>query len=209
MLYFYFLFPAFSVDYMFFFCSFYCKTHHHCVLKTASMHVRLLQLIDIHLCTDFVLPRTHVIQHFTWLQKGNKEMTHLWKLKDKDTSANILACKIFLPLFTLNISLVYPQAYSLCKTDRERISLLSDLLIRRGEGVTSTTRRVGPELSKRLFLMMNSCDGEQTLDSTVWNVPENSIIGNLVAPKLCSVAVSVHNSKFGTLLSFFKNVYMY
>ncbi|XP_054455237.1 crossover junction endonuclease EME1 [Anoplopoma fimbria] len=59
------------------------------------------------------------------------------------------------------------KAYNLCKTDRERLSLLSDLLIRRGEGVTSTTRRVGPELSKRLFLMMNSCDPQQTLDSTV------------------------------------------
>ncbi|XP_035000823.2 crossover junction endonuclease EME1 [Hippoglossus stenolepis] len=59
------------------------------------------------------------------------------------------------------------KAYSLCKTDRERISLLSDLLIRRGEGVTSTTRRVGPELSKRLFLMMSSRDPEQTLDATV------------------------------------------
>ncbi|KAM7371261.1 hypothetical protein PAMP_010748 [Pampus punctatissimus] len=59
------------------------------------------------------------------------------------------------------------KAYSLCKTDGEKMSLLSDLLIRRGEGVTSTTRRVGPELSKRVFLMMNSCDAEQTLDSTV------------------------------------------
>ncbi|XP_078135795.1 structure-specific endonuclease subunit EME1 isoform X2 [Sander vitreus] len=59
------------------------------------------------------------------------------------------------------------QAYGLCETDSERISLLSDLLIRRGEGVTSTTRRVGPELSKRLFLTMTSCDPQQTLDSTV------------------------------------------
>uniref|UniRef100_A0A673AIX2 Essential meiotic structure-specific endonuclease 1 n=1 Tax=Sphaeramia orbicularis TaxID=375764 RepID=A0A673AIX2_9TELE len=58
------------------------------------------------------------------------------------------------------------KAYSLCKTERERIGLLSDLLIRRGEGVTSTTRRVGPELSKRLFLIMNSHDPEQTLDAT-------------------------------------------
>ncbi|XP_030257088.1 crossover junction endonuclease EME1 isoform X1 [Sparus aurata] len=59
------------------------------------------------------------------------------------------------------------KAYSLCKNNYKKISLLSDLLIRRGEGVTSMTRRVGPELSKRLFLMMNSCDPEQTLDSTV------------------------------------------
>ncbi|XP_028990277.1 crossover junction endonuclease EME1 isoform X2 [Betta splendens] len=59
------------------------------------------------------------------------------------------------------------KAYSLCKTDGDKISLLSDLLIRRGEGVTSTTRRVGPELSKRLLIMMNSWDPEQFLDSTV------------------------------------------
>ncbi|KAK2821067.1 hypothetical protein Q5P01_024026 [Channa striata] len=59
------------------------------------------------------------------------------------------------------------KAWALCKTEHDKVSLLSDLLIRRGEGVTSTTRRVGPELSKRLFIMMNSCDPEQTLDSTM------------------------------------------
>ncbi|XP_041744725.1 crossover junction endonuclease EME1 isoform X2 [Coregonus clupeaformis] len=59
------------------------------------------------------------------------------------------------------------QAYSRCKSEREKLSLLSDLLIRRGEGVTSTTRRVGPELSKRLCLAMTSSDPQQTLDSTL------------------------------------------
>ncbi|KAF7650979.1 hypothetical protein LDENG_00117510 [Lucifuga dentata] len=58
------------------------------------------------------------------------------------------------------------QAYRRCKTDREKISLLTDIMIRRGEGVTSTTRRVGPELSKRLFLAMNCPDPQQTLDSS-------------------------------------------
>ncbi|KAL6094721.1 eme1 [Pungitius sinensis] len=59
------------------------------------------------------------------------------------------------------------QAYDLCEGDGERLSLLSDLVIRRGEGVTSTTRRVGPELSKRLFLLMSSREPQRTLDSTV------------------------------------------
>ncbi|XP_030610241.1 crossover junction endonuclease EME1 isoform X2 [Archocentrus centrarchus] len=59
------------------------------------------------------------------------------------------------------------QAYSLCRTEQEKLSLLSDLLIRRGEGVTSTSRRVGPELSKRIFLTMSSCDPEQTVDSSL------------------------------------------
>uniref|UniRef100_A0A8C1YE99 Essential meiotic structure-specific endonuclease 1 n=1 Tax=Cyprinus carpio TaxID=7962 RepID=A0A8C1YE99_CYPCA len=59
------------------------------------------------------------------------------------------------------------QAYVRCKSEHEKVGLLADLLIRRGEGVTSTTRRVGPELSKRLFLLMTSCDVHQPLDSAV------------------------------------------
>ncbi|XP_059386842.1 crossover junction endonuclease EME1 [Carassius carassius] len=59
------------------------------------------------------------------------------------------------------------QAYARCKSEHEKVGLLADILIRRGEGVTSTTRRVGPELSKRLFLLMMSCDAHQPLDSAV------------------------------------------
>lgn len=59
------------------------------------------------------------------------------------------------------------KAYSLCRTEQEKLSLLSDLLTRRGEGVTSTSRRIGPELSKRVFLTMSSCDPEQTVDSSL------------------------------------------
>ncbi|KAK2876498.1 hypothetical protein QQF64_004704 [Cirrhinus molitorella] len=59
------------------------------------------------------------------------------------------------------------QAYARCKSEHEKVCLLADILIRRGEGVTSTTRRVGPELSKRLFVLMTSCDANQPLDSAV------------------------------------------
>uniref|UniRef100_A0A671NMB1 Essential meiotic structure-specific endonuclease 1 n=2 Tax=Sinocyclocheilus anshuiensis TaxID=1608454 RepID=A0A671NMB1_9TELE len=59
------------------------------------------------------------------------------------------------------------QAYARCKSEHEKVGLLADILIRRGEGVTSTTRRVGPELSKRLFLLMTSRDAQQPLDSAV------------------------------------------
>uniref|UniRef100_A0A8C9QVB5 Structure-specific endonuclease subunit EME2 n=1 Tax=Scleropages formosus TaxID=113540 RepID=A0A8C9QVB5_SCLFO len=57
------------------------------------------------------------------------------------------------------------EAYGRCRSDREKALLLSDLLIRRGEGVTSTTRRIGPELSKRLSWLMTSSNPEQVLDS--------------------------------------------
>uniref|UniRef100_A0A672LV21 Essential meiotic structure-specific endonuclease 1 n=1 Tax=Sinocyclocheilus grahami TaxID=75366 RepID=A0A672LV21_SINGR len=59
------------------------------------------------------------------------------------------------------------QAYARCKSEHEKVGLLANILVRRGEGVTSTIRRVGPELSKWLFLLMMSCDAHQPLDSAV------------------------------------------
>ncbi|XP_075702885.1 structure-specific endonuclease subunit EME1 isoform X2 [Rhinoderma darwinii] len=65
---------------------------------------------------------------------------------------------------------VYPspqllvKAYRRCHTDAERHNLLSDILVRRGEGVTSTSRRVGPELSKRIYLQLMSSQPELSLD---------------------------------------------
>ncbi|XP_073462779.1 crossover junction endonuclease EME1 [Aquarana catesbeiana] len=56
------------------------------------------------------------------------------------------------------------KAYRNCQTNAERHSLLSDLLVRRGEGVTSTSRRVGPELSKRIYLQFTSLQPELSLD---------------------------------------------
>ncbi|PIO13105.1 hypothetical protein AB205_0142610 [Aquarana catesbeiana] len=56
------------------------------------------------------------------------------------------------------------EAYRNCQTNAERHSLLSDLLVRRGEGVTSTSRRVGPELSKRIYLQFTSLQPELSLD---------------------------------------------
>ncbi|KAM9296610.1 crossover junction endonuclease EME1 [Gastrophryne carolinensis] len=57
------------------------------------------------------------------------------------------------------------KAYRRCQSDAERHNLLSDLLVRRGEGVTSTSRRVGPELSKRIYLQLTSLEPELYLDS--------------------------------------------
>ncbi|MBN3304880.1 EME1 endonuclease, partial [Amia calva] len=58
------------------------------------------------------------------------------------------------------------KAYRKCSSDREKQNLLSEILIRRGEGVTSTSRRVGPELSKRVCLLMTSLDPDLSLEST-------------------------------------------
>ncbi|KAI1896675.1 hypothetical protein AGOR_G00097200 [Albula goreensis] len=99
------------------------------------------------------------------VDRGGKGLLQVWKRQIQQLNR-------VSPDIASAILAVYPspqllaQAYRRCKTEREKLSLLSDVLIRRGEGVTSTTRRVGPELSKRLYLLMMSSDHQQVLDST-------------------------------------------
>lgn len=57
------------------------------------------------------------------------------------------------------------QAYQRCFSEQERQNLLADIQVRRGEGVTSTSRRVGPELSRRIYLQMTTLQPDLSLDS--------------------------------------------
>ncbi|KAM8813644.1 crossover junction endonuclease EME1 [Rhynchonycteris naso] len=57
------------------------------------------------------------------------------------------------------------QAYRRCFSEQERQNLLADIQVRRGEGVTATSRRVGPELSRRIYLQMTSLQPDLILDS--------------------------------------------
>ncbi|XP_038067999.1 uncharacterized protein LOC119737610 [Patiria miniata] len=66
------------------------------------------------------------------------------------------------PQVANSIIAVYPsprqllQAYARCDSVQEARKVLQDIVIRRGEGVLATTRRVGPELSKRIHTLMTS-----------------------------------------------------
>lgn len=61
---------------------------------------------------------------------------------------------------------VYPtpqsllQAYRRCDSRVESTKLLQDILVRRGAGVLANSRRIGPELSRRVFLLLTSEDGD-------------------------------------------------
>nr|XP_005583723.2 crossover junction endonuclease EME1 isoform X3 [Macaca fascicularis] len=57
------------------------------------------------------------------------------------------------------------QAYRQCFSEQECQNLLADIQVRRGEGVTSTSRRVGPELSRRIYLQMTTLQPHLSLDS--------------------------------------------
>ncbi|NWS28650.1 EME1 endonuclease, partial [Polioptila caerulea] len=58
------------------------------------------------------------------------------------------------------------QAYKRCSSDQERENMLANIPVHRGEGVTATSRRIGPELSRRIYLQMTSHDPDLCLDFT-------------------------------------------
>ncbi|XP_042303846.1 crossover junction endonuclease EME1 isoform X2 [Sceloporus undulatus] len=58
------------------------------------------------------------------------------------------------------------EAYHQCSSEQERYNLLRETPVRRGDGVTATTRRVGPDLSKRIYLQMTSHNPDLSLDIT-------------------------------------------
>lgn len=55
------------------------------------------------------------------------------------------------------------KAYENCCSVQEAESLLQDIVIRRGVGVMATSRRIGKELSRRLFLLFTSDDPDVAL----------------------------------------------
>ncbi|XP_078690523.1 uncharacterized protein LOC144921439 isoform X2 [Branchiostoma floridae x Branchiostoma belcheri] len=57
-------------------------------------------------------------------------------------------------------------AYERCSTEKEAQMLLKDIMVRRGAGVLATSRRIGPEVSRRLHTLLTSHDSERLLHST-------------------------------------------
>ncbi|NXF77813.1 EME1 endonuclease, partial [Sclerurus mexicanus] len=58
------------------------------------------------------------------------------------------------------------QAYGKYSSEKERENMLADIPVHRGEGVTATCRRIGPELSRRIYLQMTSHNPDLCLDFT-------------------------------------------
>nr|XP_009941216.1 PREDICTED: crossover junction endonuclease EME1 [Opisthocomus hoazin] len=56
------------------------------------------------------------------------------------------------------------QAYSRCSSEQERENMLANIAVHRGDGVTATSRRIGPEVSRRIYVQMTSHDPDLYLD---------------------------------------------
>jgi len=56
------------------------------------------------------------------------------------------------------------KAYAECRSPAACEKLLQDIIVRRGVGPLTSTRRIGPELSKKLYVLLTSTDGSVILD---------------------------------------------
>ncbi|XP_053158629.1 crossover junction endonuclease EME1 isoform X2 [Hemicordylus capensis] len=99
------------------------------------------------------------------VDRSGKGLLQVWKRQIQQLNrvslemANAIVAKYPSPLLLV-------KAYGTCSTEQERQNLLAEIPVRRGDGVTATTRRVGPELSKRIYLQMTSSNPDLSLDVT-------------------------------------------
>ncbi|KAJ7315976.1 hypothetical protein JRQ81_002138 [Phrynocephalus forsythii] len=99
------------------------------------------------------------------VDRSGKGLLQVWKKQIQQFSrvslemANAIVAKYPSPLLLM-------QAYGACSSEQERQNLLAEIPVRRGDGVTASTRRVGPDLSKRIYLQMTSHNPDLSLDVT-------------------------------------------
>ncbi|XP_076337124.1 methyl methanesulfonate sensitivity 4 isoform X6 [Tachypleus tridentatus] len=55
------------------------------------------------------------------------------------------------------------QAYKKCSSEKQAQNLLQDILVRRGVGALARTRRVGPELSRKIYLLLTTTNPDTIL----------------------------------------------
>jgi hypothetical protein len=55
------------------------------------------------------------------------------------------------------------QAYRQCSTENQAKLLLADIQVRRGAGILTTTRKIGPQMSEKIWKLFTSNDGNELL----------------------------------------------
>uniref|UniRef100_A0A670XZ14 Essential meiotic structure-specific endonuclease 1 n=1 Tax=Pseudonaja textilis TaxID=8673 RepID=A0A670XZ14_PSETE len=99
------------------------------------------------------------------VDRTGKGLLQVWKRQIQQFNrvslemANAIVARYPSPLLLM-------QAYDSHTSEHERHNLLAEVPVRRGDGVTTTTRRVGPDLSKRIYLQMSSRNPDLSLDVT-------------------------------------------
>ena len=96
------------------------------------------------------------------IDQANKTLEPLWKqILQQFPHMGIEQAQAIVNQYGTVQALV--QAYKRCPTENERRLLLADIQVRRGAGVLTTTRKIGPQMSEKIWKLFTSLDGNDLL----------------------------------------------
>ncbi|UJR22847.1 hypothetical protein I4U23_025876 [Adineta vaga] len=92
------------------------------------------------------------------IDQGNKTLESLWKqILQQFPHMGIEQAQVIVNQYGTIQNLV--QAYKQCATENDAKLLLADIQVRRGAGVLTTTRKIGPQMSEKIWKLFTSMDG--------------------------------------------------
>jgi len=92
------------------------------------------------------------------IDQANKTLDQLWKqILQQFPQMGIEQAQAIVNQYGTIQALV--QAYKQCQTENQAKLLLADIQVRRGAGVLTTTRKIGPQMSEKIWKLFTSTDG--------------------------------------------------
>lgn len=96
------------------------------------------------------------------IENGNKTLENLWKqILQQFHQMGIEQAQAIVQQYGTIQSLI--QAYRMCSNENDAKHLLAEIQVRRGAGVLTTTRKIGPVMSEKIWKLFTSIDGNELL----------------------------------------------
>lgn len=149
------------------------KCSHRMVETSQDLGSLIVQFAKALAEREFKLEKQKVANELEWFAAGASRDTvrvdkdgngllRLWKQQIcQFHNASIDTAEAIMALYPSPVSLM--KAYANCSTPADGRKLLQDIPIRRGAGPLSSVRRIGPELSKKIYNFFTALEGETAL----------------------------------------------
>ena len=96
------------------------------------------------------------------IDQTNKTLESLWKqILQQFQQMGIEQAQAIVQQYGTIQALI--QAYRQCPSENEAKLLIADIQVRRGAGVLTSTRKIGPQMSEKIWKLFTSSDGNELL----------------------------------------------
>ena len=154
------------------------QLQYHCIVKYAEQDHDLAALVLSFTKAVTVAPEKRLknLSPFTFhvdtlkqfkairvdIDQANKSLEPLWKqILQQFHHMGIEQAQVIVQQYGTIHALV--QAYRQCPSENEAKLLLADIQVRRGAGVLTTTRKIGPQMSEKIWKLFTALDGNELL----------------------------------------------